>query len=107
MLRGKAEARTPDAAEAELLAIDERYIRRDEVRALVEQMADLEVSMTMHFDKLNTLAARLRKRDQRAAAGGDGAETPAEGSHVDPAASRVAQKTELRRTILHMRNHGG
>lgn len=107
MLRGKADARSEDETERELLAIDERYIRRDEVRELAALMTEMNLEMSSHFDKLNTLAARLRKRDQRAVGpsngGGDPHDPPAEPPNGDPTASRVHQKAELRRQISSIR----
>lgn len=100
VLRGNANARSEDEAERELLAIDERYIRRDEVRDLVRLMTELQTDAALHFDKLNSLAARLRKRDQRAAKDDDPADTPSEEPHGDPGGSladRQALKAQLRR----------
>lgn len=100
LLRGRAELKDPDADARALLESDERYIRRDEVRDLVAQMADIEIAMSTHYDKLNTLAARLRKRDQRERATNE----PSESSESDPAASgaptpRAALKAQLYRGI--------
>jgi hypothetical protein len=50
------------------IANDHRYILRTEVPALVTQLAELEVSVASALEKLNALAARQRKREQRAAA---------------------------------------
>lgn len=45
---------------------DDPYVRRSEVTRLTAEVAEAETALGSLFDKYNTLAARFRKREQRA-----------------------------------------
>lgn len=68
------------------LADDERYVRRDEVPALTAQLADMELAIGSTLDKLNTMAARFRKREQRASEP-DATHAPVPDTSGDPKAA--------------------
>lgn len=99
VLRGKSTAEPWDAITARE---DERYILRSEAQDLRE--LTLEASSTL--DKLVTLAARLAKRDQRAAAG---ARSAAQGGpdtdHATDNAPAASSKLDLYRRAAALRSH--
>jgi hypothetical protein len=98
VLRGRQTVLDPEEAARQLAESDERYIRRDEVAELNTRLQEIDFAMTEWWDKLNTMLARLRKRDQRGSveAGAPTADPP-------PIHDRAAAKAALRRTYTAQR----
>lgn len=96
VLRGKSTAEPWDAITARE---DERYILRSEAQDLRE--LTLEASSTL--DKLVTLAARLAKRDQRAAGARSAAQGGPDTDHATDNAPAASSKLDLYRRAAALR----
>ena len=100
VFRGRASAEPWDSiVERE----DERYILRSEAQDLRE--LTLEASSTL--DKLVTLAARLAKRDQRAAGSSKGAQGGPDTDQAPDGAPAAPSKVDLYRRAAALRAHNG
>ena len=84
--------------------IDQHYVRRDEIPALLEQLAEFEASVAGVYSKLNTLAMtqrRLQARREKAE------QQEEEEQHTFPELDRHAAKAALNRQLLARGNGRG